>query len=356
MRYLFLILILQFSLTAIAQNRFEEVDKRVSSLPAEHSKSIKKLADWFNDNFEKEEERYRAIFFWVANNLVYDIKSLSQPPVEVPKPMIVKKAFEQRKAVCEGYSGLMDSLCVLSGIRTVPISGYTRNNGLLDITPHMWMAAYIDGEWTLSDPTWASGAIMDNRFVKQFEEKYFMTPPQKMIQSHIPYDPIWQLIKNPVTHKAFISLNSSEKRPIEFNYTDSIEQFLNAGKAEQYQSELRRIRDEKFNHQALQQRLQYLEGSINVIKHNETVAKMRQVTDVFNRAVELFNASVELYNKRADAKIVNLKLYEAKETLSMAQEILLAIENPPPALVQNKVTMINAVGQLEQNIQNFLAR
>jgi hypothetical protein len=356
MRYIFLFLMLQSTFLLKAQNRFEEVDKRVNSIPAEHSKSIEKLADWFSSNFEKEEDRYRAIFFWVANNLVYDIKSLSQPPVEVPKPMIVKKAFEQRKAVCEGYSGLMDSLCVLSGIRTVAVSGYTRNNGLLDITPHMWMAAYIDGEWTLSDPTWASGAIMDKRFVKQFEEKYFMTPPQKMIQSHIPYDPIWQLIKNTVTHKAFITNTSENKRAIEFNYTDSIEQHLNAGKAEQYQSELRRIQDENFNHQALQQRIQYLEGTINVIKHNETVAKMRQVTDVFNRAVELFNASVELYNKRAEAKIVNLKLYEAKETLSKAQEMLFAIENPPAALVQNKATMVNAVGQLEQNIQNFLAR
>jgi hypothetical protein len=356
MRYLFLFFMLQFSLIAMAQNRFEEVDKRVKAIPSEQSKSIQKLSEWFNSNFEKEEERYRAIFFWVANNLVYDIKSLSQPAVEEPKPVIVKKAFERRMAVCEGYSGLMDTLCQLSGITTALVSGYTRNNGQLDITPHMWMAAYINGEWTLSDPTWASGAIMNNKFVKQFEEKYFLVPAQRMIQSHIPYDPMWQLLKKPLTHKAFIQLANDEKNNLDFNFNDSIYHHLNADKATQYQNELRRIRNQGFNHQALGQRLNYLEGTLKVIQHNETVAELRIVTDVFNQSIELFNSSVNLLNNRADSKSVNTKLHEAKEKLFQAKERLLAIEDSPAALNQNMASMMNSIKQLEENIQQLLTR
>lgn len=356
MRYLFLFFILQFSLIAMAQNRYEEIDKRVKTIPSEDSKSIQKLSDWFISNFEKEDDRFRAIFFWVADNLVYDIKSLERPAVEEPKPVIVKKAFERKMAVCEGYSGLMDTLCQLSGIRTEAVSGYTRNNGQLDITPHMWIAANINGEWTLSDPTWASGAIMNKKFVKQFEEKYFRVPAQKMIQSHIPYDPMWQLLENPVTHKAFIQLTNVEKNDLVFNFNDSIYHHLNAGKAVQYQNELRRIRIQGFNHQALAQRINYLEGTLKVIQHNKTVAELRVVTDFFNQAITLFNDGVTLLNNRNDSKKVNMKLQEANEKLFQAKERLLAIEDSPAALNQNIASMMNSIQQLDENIQKLLRR
>jgi hypothetical protein len=65
---------------------------------------------------------------------------------------------------------------------------------------HAWNAVRIDGRWQLMDPTWGAG-YLDNRmrFVRFFQEHYFLTDPGAFVFDHFPEDPHWQLLERPLS-------------------------------------------------------------------------------------------------------------------------------------------------------------
>ena len=77
--------------------------------------------------------------------------------------------------------------------------------------PHAWNAVYLRGGWRLVDCTWGAGQV--NPDTKEYEklanEFYFLTDPDELIYTHLPYDEAesnyekWQLLKNPVSLETF---------------------------------------------------------------------------------------------------------------------------------------------------------
>jgi hypothetical protein len=113
--------------------------------------------------------------------------------------MVLLKGF----AVCDGYSRLFKTLCGYgyAGIRSETITGY----GKVSKSPrrfgnnHTWNAVMIDNKWQLLDVTWASGFISwtGDKFIRHFDEKYFLASPAKFILEHYPDDLSWSLMDEP---------------------------------------------------------------------------------------------------------------------------------------------------------------
>jgi hypothetical protein len=193
-----------------AGTNYDAVDRHALHAPPEVSRSIPVLAHYLTDPFSLDDEKSRAIFRWVAENINYDVKGFFSGKIEHETSGDVLKS---RKAVCEGYSGLFEQLARAAGLEVVSISGFAKGYGyssggkIPDKSNHAWNAVKIEGEWKLLDCTWGAGHVGDQRdYVRKFTPHYFFTPPPEFIYDHFPEDSCWQLLEKPLRRQEFQSL------------------------------------------------------------------------------------------------------------------------------------------------------
>lgn len=180
------------------------------------------LAQMITAGHTNELDKVRAIFHWITDNIAYNTiifqkRTRYQPKVKttgeqddtsmVLKPLnerVAEGVLKRRVAVCDGYSRLFKTLCDYAGIKSVIIYGYARNFsnrvGTRFFSNHTWNAVSINGKWELLDATWASGYInFNDDFVKSYNDKYFLAPPQQFIEDHYPELIEWALLSKPPT-------------------------------------------------------------------------------------------------------------------------------------------------------------
>jgi hypothetical protein len=118
--------------------------------------------------------------------------------------------LRRRMSVCEGYSRLTQALGMAMGLQVEVVKGWSKGysyasgdrfDGPIN---HSWNAVRIDGQWRLMDPTWGSGYLDERmKFVREFQEHYFLTTPDKFVFDHLPADPRWQFLERPLSMAEF---------------------------------------------------------------------------------------------------------------------------------------------------------
>lgn len=275
--------------------------------------NIKSLAHFIDSRFDGEAAKVAAIYWWTATNIRYE-ETLAPSNENYSQAKVTSEAFRTKKSICEGYAGVFDSLCKLNGIQSFIVSGYTAPNDDVDYTAHAWNAAKIDNKWFLFDPTWGSGALFENKFVQRFNASYFMPAPEQMIRSHIPFDPIWQCLDFPVSHRQFVGRDFENKSTKSYyNFNDSIQFFLQRSNNEQAQIELHRINQSKTTNPALEKRKQYLESFVYVQRYNMDVSTLNMLTSDYNQAAESYNTYIKTkHSADANKHLLNAKLFYQK--------------------------------------------
>jgi hypothetical protein len=188
-------------------NRYDATDRHALSAPASAERSVKSLADYLVRPARNDEEKVRAIFRWIAENIVYDARAYFTGSTRVSSP---DQTLRTRTAVCEGFSGLFRELGLAAGLEIETIRGFakgydSRVGDRIDDGPnHAWNAVKIGGEWRLMDATWGGGYVNERgAYVRSFNGYFFFTPPEKFIYTHFPENPEWQLLDRPVSKKEF---------------------------------------------------------------------------------------------------------------------------------------------------------
>ena len=313
------------------------VDKKITG---SKTTSIKALADLISQTYSKPEERLEAAYQWVTHNILYDLRQTNSQAKSLTQAEITASAFSGRKAVCEGYAGVFDSLARLMNIPSYLVSGYTRILGQVDATPHVWVANRIGEKWLLSDPTFGSGAMVGNRFVAEYNPAFLMVSPDKMIQSHMPYDPLWQFLTSPLTHRGFIQKRTNETWNMYYrSHADSLRTFLALSKEAQYKAEHARIEQQEHNFQAVIQRLNFLTEAIDIASYNNTVRLINSISATFNQAVGAYNdyaTSYNEYQQKRKGKINTGALQQAEMLLDSCEKMLLSGRYPPQLLDEAK--------------------
>jgi hypothetical protein len=155
--------------------------------------------------------RTRAVFRWMAANISYDVDLFRRGRARPGscRNQTAAELLKSRCGVCGCYANLFAELARLCGLNAVKVTGFSRGFGyqpgqsVTDNT-HAWIAACVNRQWCLLDPTWGSGHVDEKgAFVRQFNEYYFLVPPAELILSHFPEDAKFQLLPAPVTLKAF---------------------------------------------------------------------------------------------------------------------------------------------------------
>lgn len=164
-----------------------------------------KLTWFIRNNFADDSLRLRAAFIWITENIAYDIKGYSD---EKKRTARIEDVIIKKKAVCGGYAALIKYFGDAFNIENEIIEGCGRSlqshivmrQTKLPLN-HAWNAVKINGTWRLIDATWASGGADDTeeenmKFIKEYDETYYFTSPEKFVLNHLPLNPRFQYTEN----------------------------------------------------------------------------------------------------------------------------------------------------------------
>jgi hypothetical protein len=204
--------------------------RNADHLAAQYSKhdlnDLKSLADKLTQSLPTEEEKFRAIYAWVANNIEYDYglflkNKQKRESLKNPEDLaawnkgfnlrVFKNLLEKQRTICTGYAYLVRELATHAGLACVIIDGYGRhtlsNVGGPGIANHSWNAVRLHNKWYLCDATWSSGAYdtEQSRYVQKFDASYFLADPSSFVRNHYPLDSSWMLLTHKPTLEQFLN-------------------------------------------------------------------------------------------------------------------------------------------------------
>lgn len=204
MKYILFVSLFFISILSFGQVNagYALIDKKMVAIPNQLTYSTDSIAKYIKANFKTENDKIRAVFYWTASNISYDVKNVFK--VDETEQEKIEKSLKTRKGVCIHYALIFNEISRKIGIESYVIEGYTKQNGKVgEDLAHGWCAAKIDNKWYLFDPTWGSGSVNKNVFTRKMNNYYFKMDPGKIITSHIPFDYLWQFLNHPITNAEF---------------------------------------------------------------------------------------------------------------------------------------------------------
>ena len=213
----FFFLLFFFALGISYSQDYTKVDSIVSKYPKRFG-SAAKLAKLITNDFDKDSDKVRAVFYWIANNVKYDPKYNDKfgfvygdkaDFLEKEKKYNAKLAgrvLSKGAAVCEGYSVLFTAVCSDLGITSRVVSGAAKTMasdiGKRFYSDHSWNIVEINGKSFLIDVTWGAGSY-DTSFKKELDNSFYLADPKTFINRHYPENYKDALLKEKISKEQF---------------------------------------------------------------------------------------------------------------------------------------------------------
>ncbi|MFV8377260.1 transglutaminase domain-containing protein [Flavobacterium sp. LB3R33] len=336
MKNIYLVLFFFISVMSFGQvnTGYSLVDAKMAVIPASSTTSTDAIAKYINSNFKTETDRIRAVFYWTASNISYDVANMFTVNFNETEQEKIAKTLRTRKGVCIHYAVVFNELSQKTGIQSYIIDGYTKQNGKVGDLAHAWTAAKIDKKWYLFDPTWGSGYVNNGRFSKKINNYYFKAEPAKIIASHISFDYLWQFSNYPITNGEFyegkIQINKNKKY---FDFEKEITKYNDLSEADQLFASAERIEKNGLKNAMILERYEGKKQQLTYLRQNNNIEKLNAIVNEMNEAVVLLNDFIHYRNNKF------------KPTFS-DDEISSMIEIPRAKLVkcQNDIYSVGAVG------------
>lgn len=179
---------------------YRSVDETTAKFGALNSLNIARIADTITAPFADREDKARAIFYWIANNIAIDPKASKQNDA---KNILPEKVIAERKTTALGFSLLVQEMCSDENIRCISVDGYIKKyaddiNQPADEINHSWNVVQLGQSpetWYFVDACNASGYLDKkmNFFTKQFTSEYFFADKKLFNQAQFPDNSAWQL-------------------------------------------------------------------------------------------------------------------------------------------------------------------
>ncbi len=336
-KIILLILLIGFSnlLKAQKSHKLIYVDRIMHKILDSSTYHTQDIADYINSAFFTQKEKARAIFFWVAENIDYDIENMYSD-----SNLNSDEILKNRKGICRDYTKLYFDIANKVGIKTYNITGYTRKKKQINYDVHSWSAVMIDSIWYLIDPTWGSGYLKDNCYIKEINNDFFMVRPDHFIKTHIPFDPLWQFSNYPITKKEFQKRKSKSKNTeVFFNVIDTLKAYDNQSKIERLLNTVYRIKSNGISSYLDYYNLNYLKIRIKNIYDKIAEEQYNTALKYFNDGIILSNKYIAYRNKyylpyKSDLKIKQM-LYNIEDAFILSRNQLKLIKNKSSSLKIN---------------------
>ena len=192
-----------------------EMDSRVRTVDnavmegvfSEPERYLPDMVESLTGNVTSVTAKVKLLHDWICDNVAYDTDSFDNPSVAFEQDYV--SVLKKRRAICSGYTNLMNEMCRLAGVESVGILGYFKGFGSScgadgGQTPnHTWNAVHADSQWQLVDVTWDAGFCDRKHFVKRYSTEWLTLTPEQFIYSHLPMEENAQYLKRPVSSEQF---------------------------------------------------------------------------------------------------------------------------------------------------------
>lgn len=354
MKNIFLVFTFLFSVLSLGQAKvnYTLIDKKMEAIPNSDTNSTDLVAKYINANFKTESDKIRAVFYWTSSNISYDVKNMFVVNFgETPQDRIAK-TLKTKKGICGDYAAIFNEIATLVGVESVVISGYTKQNGKIDNLAHAWCAAKIDNKWSVFDPTWGSGSLLNGKFVKKINEYYFKVEPSKIISSHIPFDYLWQFLNYPITNAEFYEgktqINKSKKY---FDFEKEIAKQSSLSEMDQLFESAERIEKNGLKNAMIVAYYENQKKHSTVLRENKNIEKLNGIVNEMNEAVVLLNDFIFYRNKKfkptfPDDEINNM-IQKPREKLIKCQNDIYTVGSTG---TDNKANLSSIKKSIESNL------
>lgn len=339
---------------AQSSNEYVQADKVANTLPAGKSHTTADIASYIKNNCKTEQARIRAAYTWVTTNITYDADSIHFVILDEDNDERIIYALRRRRGVCENFAAIFTDICIKAGINAFAIEGYTKQNEMIDRAPHVWCAALINSKWFLYDPTWDAGIFRNGRYSTLVSTNYFQKLPGEFINTHLPFDPLFQFLEYPVKYKEFKNGNFlTDHSSTNFNYVDSIKQYQNSDSLTRYISSLLRIQNYGWPTSMIDSKLKRIQLEIELIHQDTDMALYDSAVSDYNNAIVIMNDFINYRNQQF------LPLKKDEEVESMFSSISHKIE-----IANHKLKLINSstatltldTGDIQKKLDDLLIK
>lgn len=299
----------------------------VPAIPEEATHSAIALSHYLSQHTHSDQEFLLELYGWITNNVTYDVQNMFRQDYYKDTADAVVKTLQTRTGVCFGYASLYQEVCRQAGIPAYLVTGYTKKEDKIDNVSHAWIVVNADinhlgKTWYMTDPTWGAGGVSQGKFVRHPDNKYFAVLPSAFLRTHMPYDPMWQLLDHPIKQDEFASGDWSKagSRPY-FNYRDSIIAYNHLDELAKYQHTIARIKQSGVTNQFTENQVTYYQNLVNTLSYNREVTVLNAAVDKFNNSSSLYNQVVNLFNKYIQYKNSQFRSVKDKDLQNLVADI-----------------------------------
>lgn len=349
----FFILFSLFSLTffcASAQNRHAG-NLPYINIPSAETNTSADIANYINKHFDSDSKKVAAIYKWIITNITYDADSIHYVILDEDNEERVSFALRRKKGVCENFAAIFNDLCSKCGIPSFTIDGFTKESGTVNRSGHTWCAAFVDGEWNFYDPTWDAGYAQNGSFVNEMRDNYFKVKPAEFIQTHLPFDPLFQFLNYPISYKEFVDGNFNDRNSKEFfNYKDSIDSYKNKDRLSQYLSAISRIKTEGWPASKVDIKLKRLQQEVEVMRQDTDMSLYDSAVADYNNAINLLNSFVIYRNNQFHPSKTN---EEVEKNFKHISELLTSSSSKLKQVNGSKAVLVLDTGDLQKKLDDL---
>lgn len=288
--------VILIGLSGYAQGN-RKVDRFVHSPSVARINDVDSISTLIADSFGRESDRLRAVYGWICSNIDYDVARMANP-ISYRGDSAVKVTLAKRKAICSGYADLFINICKRIDIKAYYVSGYTKQDGGVVDQSHAWVAVRLsNGQWKLFDPTWGASTWQGGELVKRLSYEYFMVEPADFIKSHMPFDPMWQLLYQPEMAAELYGQKVVKDADYLFNYSDTICNYQILPEPRMYADAMRRMRWVGICNESSTSYYQFLEKEHAFALENEKRTLREIWLYAFSDQEKSYQTSVEMYEQ-----------------------------------------------------------
>lgn len=366
MKQTFLLLFCFFTFFALAQKKpktpephkiYERIDAIMDNMPTAYNQSMGEVSRYIKSNFQTESDRIRAVYYWTANSISYDVENMYEVKFDEKIENRITRAFKNKKGVCFDFATIFKQLTNSVGINAVVVTGYTKWNKIkIDNLSHAWNAARVDNKWCLFDPTWGAGFVRYGVFTKSFDDKHFKVDPNIMINTHMPFDYLWQLRDYPITNQEFMEgVYAGEVQKKRFDFDKEIERYEKLPKEEQLYEVAQRIEKGGLKNQHVSQAYVHAKSVWKNESQRQKGNKYSEIVNQFNKANQQLNDFIHYRNKQfqpivSDGEIKRM-IVEPRDSFIQCREALLEFEKKMTDDT-NKSSVANLKDAINKRIEN----
>jgi hypothetical protein len=345
-----LFLVTQF---AIAQDHFA-AERMFVNIPSSQTASSAGIAAYINSHYSSDDKKIAAIYSWITANIKYDADSIHYVILDEDNEERVSWALRRKRGVCENFAAIFTDVANQCGITSYVVQGFTKQGGFVDRAPHAWCVALVNNQWGLYDPTWDAGRVGSIGFDPHY--RYFNIAPGEFIQTHLPFDPLFQLLNYPINYNDFVRGNSGENKNKNFiNYKDSLEVLKNLDRLSRYENEEARIENAGWPLSKIETKLKQIKFQMEVLNQDSDADLYNSAVDDYNSAINSLNIFLNYRNNQFQPQKSNVEIQilfqNVQKLIASANEKLKRINRSKATLQLDTGDIQKKLNDLKSNLQ-----